>query len=241
MKIGLLLCDHIADRFRHIEGDYPEMFGRLFLSHVPDLELIPYDICNDQWPETLDLCDAFMTTGSRLSVYDEVPWLRTFKTFVREVRQAEKPFIGICFGHQMMAQALGGRVSKADYGWGVSVHPIEILHREAWMRPFRSVVNLQYMHQDQVIEMPEDSVLLGRSDHCPIAMFRTGRTMLGIQAHPEFDRNYVDALLGDRIERIGKDRVSDAQARLDVPADSSLIAGWIVEFLSHWNADLRSG
>jgi len=229
IRTGLLLCDRVAGKFRHIEGDYPEMFTRLF--DPGQVELVPYDIANDHWPAGPDVCDAFITTGSRLSVYDDLPWLRTFGEFIRSVRSAGTPFVGICFGHQMMAEALGGRVRKADHGWGVGIHAIEIRRREDWMTPFKTSVSLQYMHQDQVVELPPDAVPLAVSDHCPFAMFEVGRTMLGIQAHPEFGKEYVRALIEDRIERIGRERADEALSSLNRPADSDLIAEWISRFI----------
>ncbi len=231
MKIGLLLCDHVAERFERIEGDYPAMFDRLFARQAAGFELIAYDACRDIWPASIDECDAYLTTGSRISVYDDIPWLRNFTELIREARRIEKPFVGICFGHQMMAEALGGRVLKSDYGWGAGVHPIRILQREPWMEPFQPVISLQYMHQDQVVELPDEAVLLASSDHCPVAIFRLGRSMLGIQAHPEFGKEYAGALIEDRIERIGRERATAALESLEQATDSELMAKWISVFL----------
>jgi GMP synthase-like glutamine amidotransferase len=99
------------------------------------------------------------------------------------------------------------------------------------MRPEQSSCALQYMHQDQVELLPEDGVVIGRSDHCPVAIFRAGDSSLGIQAHPEFPKAYSEALLLDRVERIGEERVKAALASLDQPTDESVVAKWIVEFL----------
>jgi hypothetical protein len=87
------------------------------------------------------------------------------------------------------------------------------------------------MHQDQVECLPEDGVVIGRSDHCPVAMFRVGDSMLGIQAHPEFPKAYSKALLLDRVERIGEERVKAALESLGQPTDEPVVAKWIVEFL----------
>lgn len=230
MKIGLLECDHVAERFRHIAGDYREMFGALFSRHAPEVTLEPFDVCDEQFP-ALDDCDGFITTGSRFSVYDDVDWIHRLKGFVRQAREAGKPFVGICFGHQMLAESLGGKVEKAACGWGVGVHAVEVVKPEAWMRPAQSACGLQFMHQDQVVRLPENPVLLGRSAHCPAAVFRVGATMLGIQAHPEFPADYVEALLLDRVARIGEDRVREAQAGLRQPTDENVVAKWIAEFL----------
>src|SRR5262245_3798724 len=231
MKIGLLECDHVLERYRHIGGDYREMFTAMFDSHAPQITLRAFDVCNGEFPSSIDSCDAYLATGSRFSAYDGVDWIDELKNFVRRIHEAKKPFVGVCFGHQMMAEALGGKVTRAESGWGVGVHSVEVVKPESWMRPQQSNCGLQYMHQDQVARMPDDGVIIGRSDHCPVAMFRVGDSMLGIQAHPEFPKAYSGALLADRVERIGAERVSAALASLARPTDESVTAKWIVEFL----------
>lgn len=231
MNIGLLQCDHVTERFQHIAGDYPAMFGALFQCYAPAITLTPYAVCDDEWPEASDDCDAYITTGSRSSVYDDVPWIHRLKAFVRQLDDAGKPYVGICFGHQMLAEALGGRVTKAPTGWGVGVHAGEIRQTEAWMQPPQSQFQLQYMHQDQVLELPANAVLLGSSAHCPVAMFRLGQHMLGIQAHPEFTADYSRALLHDRRARIGDERTQQALDSLNQPTDEAAVAQWIAAFL----------
>jgi GMP synthase-like glutamine amidotransferase len=228
MNLGLLQCDHVAERLQVIAGDYAEMFGALFGQHF---NLIPYDVCNAVWPASLNDCDAYLCTGSRWSVYDDIAWIHELKMFVRQSYETGKPFIGICFGHQMLAEALGGQVEKSEYGWGVGIQDIEIISTEAWMQPARDKLKLHYMHQDQVTRLPENGVLLGRSEHCPVASFRLGQAMLGIQAHPEFTNEYSAALLADRVERIGAARVEAARASFVHRTDESVIVQWISQFL----------
>ena len=234
MKIGLLECDHVLERFRHIAGDYPDMFAALFNRHAPHVALQSFDVCNGEFPPSLDSCDAYLVTGSRFSAYDDVGWIHELKNFTRRIHEAKKPFVGVCFGHQLIAEALGGRVARAETGWGAGVHDVEVIereHPEPWMRPEQSRCALQYMHQDQVDRLPEGGVVIGRSDHCPVAMFRVGDSMFGVQAHPEFPKAYSEALLLDRVERIGAERAKTALASLDQPTDESVVAMWIVEFL----------
>src|SRR5262249_38080781 len=193
----------------------------------------PFDVCNGEFPPALDAFDAYLATGSRFSAYDDVDWIHVLKNFVRQIQEAKKPFIGVCFGHQILAEALGGKVARAESGWGVGVQAVEIVKPELWMRPEQSSCGLQYMHQDQVVRLPESGVVIGQSDHCPVAMFRVGDSMLGIQAHPEFPKAYSEALLADRVERIGQERVKSALASLDRPTDESIVTKWIVEFLGN--------
>lgn len=231
MKIGLLECDHVRAQWRHFAGDYREMFAALLKRHGPQLELQIFDVCNGEFPAALDACDAYLTTGSRASVYDEAAWIERLKDFVRRLQAADKPFVGICFGHQILAEALGGRVSKAATGWGAGVQNIVITQTESWMTPPATQLRLQFMHQDQIAQMPAGGVLLGGAAHCPIAIFRVGRTMLGIQAHPEFTPDYVGALLDDRVALIGADKCAAAQASLRQTTDEGLVTKWIAEFL----------
>jgi GMP synthase-like glutamine amidotransferase len=231
MNLGLLECDHVLERFGHIAGDYRDMFAALFARHAPQIALRFFDVCNGEFPPSLDACDAYLTTGSRFSAYDDVDWIHALKGFLRRVHDAKKPFVGVCFGHQLMAEALGGKVSRAKTGWGVGVHSVEVIGFEQWMRPEQLRCALQYMHQDQVELLPDSAVVIGRSDHCPVAMFRAGDSTLGIQSHLEFPRDYSEALLRDRVERIGEERVKSALASLDQPTDESVVAKWIAEFL----------
>jgi len=231
MKVGLLECDHVAERFRRIAGDYRDMFAALFSRYAPQFSLDCFDVCNGRFPLSLDACDAYLCTGSRYSVYEDVGWIHWLKDFVKQAYRADKPFVGICFGHQLLAEALGGKTERATQGWGVGVHSLNVIRAEEWMQPMQLSCKLHFMHQDQVQQLPEDGVLLGQSDHCPVAMFRVGNTMLGIQGHPEFPAAYSEAFILDRIERIGADSALAARASLSQATDEEVVARWIAEFL----------
>src|SRR3954470_15189021 len=231
MNIGLLACDDVPERFRHIAGGYQDMFDALLRPHIPGFTFTRFDVVKGEIPASPDACDVYLCTGSRYSVYDERDWIEALKAFVRDVHDAGKTFVGVCFGHQVLAQALGGRVSKADQGWGVGVLDMEILAPEAWMRPPQRHCRLQYMHGDQVLDMPSDSTLLAAAPHCPVAMFKVGETMLGIEGHPEFPAAYEEALLRARRERIGAQIVDAALESLATPTDHELAGRWIANFI----------
>jgi GMP synthase-like glutamine amidotransferase len=232
VEIGLLACDEVAERFRDIGGGYQRMFENLLSPHVPGLRLTRFDVRAGQLPADARLCDAWITTGSRASVYDDAPWIRAAEAFVRDVAESDRPFVGICFGHQLLARALGAEVKRAAGGWGVGVIPMRILHTESWMTPARSVVHLQYMHADQVTAPPDGATLLGDAPHCPVAMFQLGAGLLGIEAHPEFPAAYARALIDDRRERIGERAADDALSRVDERTDSDVVGAWIARFFS---------
>lgn len=230
MKVGLLECDHVREDFLSIAGDYREMFPALFAAIAPEWQFEFFDVCNGQFPSSVDDCDVYICTGSKSSVYDGDQWIENLKEFVREIYQAGKIYIGVCFGHQILGEALGGEVRKSDVGWCVGVHTFEILQFQNWMKPSLLSFNLLMMCQDQVLKLPPESILLAQTPDCPYAMFQIGETMLGIQAHPEFPKLYDKALMELRVERIGERKVEMGIMSLELPTSEKLFAQWIVNF-----------
>lgn len=231
-RVGLLECGHVADRHRPIAGDYADMFASLFAVHVPEIELVPFDVIHGELPPSPDTCDGWVCTGSRHSVYDDLGWIEGVSGFVRDAQAAGAPFVGICFGHQLLAHALGGRVAKAATGWGAGIRRVVVDAPEPWMDPPAGKLALHFMHQDQVEELPPGGVVLGRADHCPAALMRVGESMVGLQAHPEFTPAYTDVLLAERVARIGEDEVAAARAGLSQPTDEATVARWFGRVLS---------
>lgn len=230
MNIGILGCDDVAEPYRGIAGGYREMFEALLKPRMPDASFRWYGVCEGDLPASPDACDGWLCSGSRFSVYDAHDWIGRLKRFVRDVHEARMPFAGICFGHQVLAQALGGKVERAPQGWGIGVLEMTIGKPEPWMQPPLDRCKLQYMHGDQVRELPPGGVVLAQAPHCPVAMFRVDR-MLGIEGHPEFPAAYAQALLRARRERIGPEAVDAALASLAQPTDHGVVAAWIGAFL----------
>lgn len=226
----MLECDHVRDELRYVAGDYRDMFPALFTQVTATWEFVFYDVCNGDFPASVDECEVYICTGSKNSVYDDEPWIHQLKQFVREINTSAKKFIGICFGHQLLGEALGGKVDKSPNGWCVGVHSFELLKQETWMNPAQHQFNLLMMCQDQVLQLPAGSVLLAKTPLCPHAMFRIGSNMLGIQAHPEFPKAYNQALMEMRVERIGSEKVKNGVKSLEKNTDALLIADWIVQF-----------
>ena len=232
MHVGLLACDEVAERFRHLAGGYLQMFQTLLSPHIPGLRLTRFDVQAGDVPADARLCDAWITTGSRASVYDDALWIRSTEHFLTTIADSDRPFVGICFGHQLLAQSLGAEVRRSAGGWGVGTLPMRIVQREAWMTPPLDTVRMQYMHADQVTETPPGATLLGEAPHCPVAMFQHGPRLLGIEAHPEFPAAYARALIQDRRARIGEAAADDALVRVDLPTDSNVVGGWIAKFFA---------
>lgn len=227
MRIGLLECDDVVGRFAHITGGYREMFAAL----LPEARFSYYAAHRGQIPGSPDECEAWVCTGSKHSVYDATGWIDALSGFIRRLNESQKRFVGICFGHQMLAHAMGGEVAKSSQGWGVGVLPVQILSQEAWMAPPRREVRIHHMHQDQVQRLPPGAVVLGRSAHCEVGMFRVGQTMLGIEGHPEFTAQFAEALIRARAKSIGAERADAALESVGQPSDGALVGRWISAFL----------
>ena len=225
MRAGLLVVGHVDERSRHVAGDYPELFSALL---APEgIEVVPYAAEDGQLPASLAECDGWLCSPSRLSVYDDSPWIADVEQLLRDAIAAEQPFVGICFGHQLLAQALGGRVERAPDGWGVGVQEYEVVESLACMRPPLDAFALIASHQDQVVDVPSGARVIARSEFCPVAGLAVGDRIWTVQGHPEFVPDLADHLLAGRIELIGAERVARARESLAQPTDRATIARWI--------------
>jgi GMP synthase (glutamine-hydrolysing) len=226
VRIGLLVCDHVRPEFIRVSGDYEDMFRRLFADH--DVEVVAYDAVDGVLPADPAEADAWLTTGSRYSVNDDAPWIRKLEDFVRLVAAAGVPFVGICFGHQLIAKALGGSVVRSDRGWGVGVQEVTVSKGLGLGDSYRVLTS----YQDQVSTVPPGGEILGWNEHCPVSVMGVGPTILGIQGHPEFEPAYSAALMESRRGNLIPEATVDAGlASLSDEPDGDRLAAWILEFI----------
>lgn len=231
MRIGLLLCDRLAGRYVSAFGAYSSMFRRL-LAEGDGVEMVTFDLPAGEFPVDLGECDGWVCTGSRRSVYEDEGWIDRLADLVRTAADGGHRFVGICFGHQMVGHALGGKVSLSARGWGVGVKEVEVLARAPWMQPAADSFRVLNMHQDQIDVPPPGSTVLGSNEHCPVSMLSVGKNILGLQGHPEFDVEFNRRLMEDRRGgRIPAAVVDAGLASLSEPVDRELLAGWILRFL----------
>ena len=229
LSVALLECDHVDPEVRHVAGDYGDMFAHLFSTHAPEVVLDHVDVVGGAPLPDLRAHDGIVISGSRRSVDDDLPWIHDLAKLLVGAHEAEIPVIGICFGHQLIAQALGGRVDRAPVGWGVGVHRATVTAPRPWMTPSADGFDLLVSHQDQVTAVPAGGTVLATSEHAPVAAFEVG-SLLGFQGHPEFVADYADALMARRVERIGMEAIERARATLTRPTDHAIVARWISRF-----------
>ena len=213
-------------------GDYADMFAIALGDALgPGASFEFFDVRRDGYPDRIEDCDGYLITGSRASVYDDEPWIARLKDFARELNDARAKTVGICFGHQLAAAALGGDVRRAAVGWGVGVHTWQVVHDEPWMRPRLGKVRLLASHQDQVETLPQGARLLAASDFCPHAAFAVGNHLIAVQGHPEFTRDYARFLMCRRQEQLGS-AFGPGIRSLNEPTDEAVVAQWIAAFLA---------
>lgn len=229
MRIGILQADFVRKELRNDFGDYSDMFAEVLtkVSREP-IEFSIFEVVNGEYPKDIDECDGYVITGSHESVYDRSDWIIHLKKFVQQLDEAKKKTVGICFGHQLIAHALGGSTTASSKGWGVGIHSFEIQRRPAWVGSgdrFRLICS----HQDQVQSLPEGAYTIASSPFCPYASFGLGEHFLTFQGHPEFSVSFATALLNMRRE-ILEEAFEPAMKSLSGAHDALLVARWILAF-----------
>ena len=241
LTIGILQTGQNRADLKGKFDQYPMMFDRLLNGKAGPrwTKLDTYRVLDGAFPEHINACDGYIVTGSAAGVYEDHSWMEPLMVFIREAFDADIPLLGICFGHQAIAQALGGEVVKWPDGWGVGVKPTRFERQPVAKAelPDDAVVQLIYFHQDQVTRLPEGAERLASSDFCDEAGFTLSttdgvQTVLCLQGHPEFDASYSAALLDAIQDKVGTERTDIAQASLAQKTDATLVAGWIKEFFT---------
>ncbi|WP_163849342.1 type 1 glutamine amidotransferase [Pseudooceanicola aestuarii] len=207
MKIGILLTGHAPETLLQEAGDYDLLFRQLLTGH--DFEFETYPVVDGIFPDSPLTCDGWLITGSKHGVYEDLPWIAPLETLIRDIRDAARPLVGICFGHQIIAQALGGRVEKFAGGW--------VVGSQAYVGA-NGPGRLNAWHQDQVVELPAGAQVLASSDSCQFAAVAYGPTIYTVQAHPEFNADVLANLIRMRGRGVVPDPLLDqAEALLDSP------------------------
>ncbi len=229
MKIGILQTGMAPDDMAAQTGEYPEMFERLLAGH--GFEFQTYNILKGNIPAGADAADGWLITGSKFGAYEDHPWIAPLEDLIRKIYAAHIPLIGVCFGHQIIAQALGGKVEKHKAGWRVGPTPYRVVGHD-------DPVVLNAWHQDQVVELPEDAVVVGTNDFCEYAMLAYGDKVLTVQPHPEYGDDFIKGLIKHRAKGIVPEVLQkNAKDQMGQPLHADIIADMFATILKQSPAE----
>ncbi len=234
MRIAVLLTNDDTSAFAaHFPNDGQKVVQLLQpLRPSWTFEVVP--VKDGVLPASAQAFDGYVITGSPASVNDDsLPWVGQLLGFIREVHAARQPLIGLCFGHQAVARALGGQVARNAAGWGLGTAATHWAQPRAWMHPPLATATLMAAHNEQVTRMPEGAECLGGSDFCPIGSMQIGQHIWTTQYHPEMPLVFMQALLGYLADKLDAETIARAHASLANAADVPLFGQWMVQFLEH--------
>ncbi|MBK6858472.1 MAG: gamma-glutamyl-gamma-aminobutyrate hydrolase family protein [Microthrixaceae bacterium] len=237
-RVGLIQCGHVREDVATDHGDYPELFATL-LADAP-LDLVTYPVEDGDLPTGPRDCDAWLVSGSASSVYDSHRWIADTGAFLARVVEAEVPLVTVCFGHQLLAQAMGGKVERSGRGWGVGIQDYRVVSAApGWpTAEIPTTLSLLASHQDQVTELPDGATVIAASDHCPVAAYSLNTRTVAVQAHPEFTPALTRDLITVRRDLIGPESADAALHRLE---DHAAVAGLDDRAVARWFTAILCG
>lgn len=215
MKIGILQTGETPDELREEYGNYDDAFKRMLAGR--GFDFVTYRALDGVLPADVEDADGWLITGSKFGVYEGHDWIPPLEDFLRRSYAAHVPIVGVCFGHQILAQTLGGKVEKFSGGWSVGATDYDLSSSA-----LRATV--MAWHQDQITRLPEGATVIGKSDFCRYAMLSYGDRALSIQPHPEFTNPFMKDLLESKREILPLEIAQSATESLDAALTSSSIA-----------------
>lgn len=220
MRIGILKCGQSPEVLRGELGDYDTMFERLLAGR--GFDFTSYHVETMQFPASVHDAQGWLLTGSRHGAYEDHAFIPPLQDFIRTAYGAHVPMVGICFGHQIIAQALGGRVVKHPGGWAIGRQDYDF---------GGETVTMNAWHQDQVVIRPEGAEVAASSAFCENAALVYDDRALTVQAHPEFGDAFIEGLIAHRAKDVVPEELqAQARARMGGPLHSAGIADRIEQF-----------
>ena len=231
IKLGILQTNH--DRSVEVGDAFPDdahRFRDMFDAQEDRFTYRVYMTIGGEVPQDLDAQDAFMITGSPLSVLDQHVFTDALMDFIRRCDARKKPLMGACFGHQAIALALGGKVARAPAGYNVGIEETVFTARRGYMRPDCARLPMYMFHEDAVTRLPDGCELLGSTPNCAIASFAKGDHILTTQAHPEFTGAFMETVLRFTETKIPPDTRQRAWDSLQQTPEGGIFGLWTTQF-----------
>ena len=234
LTIGILLTDHVLDDLKPKHGDQDDFYSKIFGEADTNIKLKIYDVTLNNYPADINECDGYIITGSKLSVYDDEKWIRDLEQYIRNLNQNKKSLLGVCFGHQLIAQALGGEVCKAEIGWVTGLQSYTFHDNFPWLKDLNREIKLIHSHQDQITKLPDQATLVASNKNVPMAMYYIDNHIMSIQGHPEFTNEYAYDVVCKRRDIIGEVLFKRTEESLLNETSSYLeVTNWWIEFFKY--------
>jgi GMP synthase-like glutamine amidotransferase len=224
LRVAVIETGEVPEDLVDTHGDYVQQVAAWLAPALPEATFVGLRVVRGQPLGLVEEHDAYVITGSKHGVYDSLSWIPKLEAFVRQCGDKKIPVFGICFGHQLLAQAYGAPVGKADRGWGIG--------RQTYVGTgFLTPHECYVFHQDQVLEVPHNAVALGGNDFCPLGALRYDIPALSVQFHPEFEPGFLRDLLDTRGATMDANIIRSARESMTSEPDSRPIARWAAQFI----------
>ncbi|WP_050453558.1 glutamine amidotransferase [Candidatus Burkholderia verschuerenii] len=190
------------DDVRHPHGDFPSWFSRAMGGAVETEGVRVFEGKSLPPPDANRIA---VITGSWAMVTDRLPWSEATAQWIRDAMTIDMPLFGVCYGHQLMAHALGGRVDYHPRGREVGCRRITLSPAaadDALVGTLPPTFMAHLMHEQSIVELPPGAHALAASDHDAYQIVRYGANALSVQFHPEFTPAITETCIRRRTDTL---------------------------------------